>query len=187
MIAIEFINTLHQLGIIQKIILERLIFTNGERRQLVDQHERVLHHVTLLTHHTDNGRRGCRLTLHNGYNGNTAVLNGVDHRKRRKQAAAIAANVKIDVGRLAVVLNRGLQQILFQLTNLAVQIKAALLAHLRVKIDVVILHIQGIITPHNGFDLLKGVFLHGKFLTLFRLISGLFHKAHLYLFMDYIV
>ena len=187
MIAIELVDPLHQLGVVQKIILERLVLANGKRRQLVDQHEGVLRHVTLLTHHADNGRRGGRLALDDGYDGNAAVFNGVDDGKRGKETATIAADMQIDVGRLTVVLNRGLQQILLQLTDLAVQIEAALLAHFGVKIDVVVLHIQGIIAPHNGFDLLEGVIVQGKFLSLFGLISGLFHKAHLYLFMVYLV
>ena len=187
MIAIQLINALHQLGVVQKIILERLILADGKRRQLVDQHEGVLRHVTLLTHHADNGRRRGRLALHDGYNGNAAVLNGIDNGKRGKETATVAANVKIDVGRLTVVLDGGLQQILFQLTNLAIQIEAALLADLRVKIDVVVLHIQSVIAPHNRFDLFKGVIVECKFLALFRLISGLFHKAHLYLYMAHVV
>ena len=89
--------------------------------------------------------------------------------------------MQIDIGRLAIVLNRGLQQILLQLADLAVQIETTLLAHLGVKIDVVVLHIQGVIAPHNRFDLFKGVIVQCKFLSLLGLISGLFHKAHLYL------
>lgn len=125
----------------------------------MDQHERVLRHVALLTHHADNGRRGRRFALHDGYNGDAAVLNGVDDRKRGKETTAIAADMQINVGRLTVVLNGGLQQILLQLTDLAVQIKAAFLADLGVKIDVIVLHIQGIIAPHNGFDLLEGIII----------------------------
>ena len=187
MVAIQLINALHQLGVVQKIILERLVLADGKRRQLMDQHERVLHHVTLLTHHADNGCRRCRLALHDGYDGYAAVLNGINDGKRGKETAPIAANVQIDIRRLTVVLNRGLQQILLQLANLAVQVQAALLAHLGVKINVVVLHIQGVIAPHNRFDLFKGVIVQCKFLSLLGLISGLFHKAHLYLFMVYLV
>ena len=157
MIAIELVDPLHQLGIVQEVVLERLVLADGKRRQLVDQHEGVLRHVALLTHHADNGRRGGRLALDDGYNGNAAVLNGIDNGKRGKETAAIAADMKIDVGRLAVVLNRGLQQILLQLADLAVQIEAALLAHFGVKIDVVVLYIQGVIASHNRFDLFEGV------------------------------
>ena len=123
----------------------------------MNEHEGVLGHVALGAHHADQGACGGGLALNDRHDGNARVLNSINGGKRGKKTATIAANVQIDVRWLTVVLDGILQEGLVQQIDLTIQVKAALLIHVSVKIDVVVLHIEGTVCTHKGLDLLKGI------------------------------